>query len=52
MLGYTYEEAGSGKEHNPEDAGIDLSLPAHINPIAWSNVILYGGYKLNKDLVK
>lgn len=40
------------KEHNPEEAGIDLSLLAHISPIEWSNVILYGEYKLNRDLVK
>ncbi len=26
-------------------------LLAHISPIAWSNVILYGEYKLNKDMV-
>jgi TnpA family transposase len=40
------------KEHNPEEAGIDLSLLAHISPIEWSNVILYGEYKLNRNLVK
>ncbi len=40
------------KEHNPEEAGIDIMLLAHISPIAWSNVILYGEYKLNKDMVK
>ena len=40
------------KEHNPEEAGIDLSLLAHISPIEWSNVILYGKYKLNKSLVR
>ena len=40
------------KEHNPEEAGIDIMLLAHISPIAWSNVILYGEYKLNKDMVR
>ena len=40
------------KEYNPEEAGIDISLIAHISPIEWSNVILYGEYKLNKDLVR
>jgi hypothetical protein len=40
------------KEQNPEAAGIDLSLLAHISPIEWSNVILYGEYKLNRDLVR
>jgi hypothetical protein len=38
------------KECNPENAGIDLSMLAHISPIEWSNVILYGEYKLNKDV--
>jgi hypothetical protein len=40
------------KEHDPEAAGVDISLLAHISPIAWTNVILYGEYKLNRDLVK
>jgi len=40
------------KEYNPEEAGIDISLLAHISPIEWSNVVLYGEYKLNKDLVR
>ena len=40
------------KEHDPEEAGIDLALLAHISPIEWTNVILYGEYKLNKDLVR
>jgi Tn3 transposase DDE domain len=40
------------KENDPEKAGVDISLLAHISPIAWSNVILYGEYKLNRDLVK
>jgi hypothetical protein len=40
------------KEHNPEEAGVDLSLLTHVSPIEWSNVILYGEYKLNRSLVK
>jgi hypothetical protein len=40
------------KEYAPEKAGIDLSLLAAISPIEWRNVILYGEYKLNRDLVK
>ena len=40
------------KEHNTGEAGIDLSMLAHISPIEWSNIILYGEYKLNKELVK
>jgi hypothetical protein len=47
------EETVSGtKKLNPEEAGVDLSLLAHVSPIEWSNVILYGEYKLNKDLVR
>jgi hypothetical protein len=30
------------KEYNPEEDGIDISLLAHISPIEWSNVVLYG----------
>jgi Tn3 transposase DDE domain len=40
------------KENDPEKAGVDLSLLASISPIEWSNVILYGEYKLNRNLVK
>jgi len=40
------------KEHNPEETGIDLSLLAHISPIEWTNVILYGEYRLKKELVR
>jgi hypothetical protein len=39
------------KEHNP-DEGVDLSLLAHVSPIGWSNVIIYGDYALNKGLVR
>jgi hypothetical protein len=40
------------RENDPEKAGVDLSLLASISPIEWSNVILYGEYKLNRDLVR
>jgi Tn3 transposase DDE domain len=40
------------KENDPEAAGVDISLLAYISPIEWSNVILYGEYKLNRDLVR
>ena len=40
------------KEYSPEEAGIGISLLAHISPIEWSNVVLYGEYKLNRDLVR
>ena len=37
----------------PEDiATIDPSLVAHISPINWENVVLYGQYHLNPKLVK
>ena len=39
-------------EYDPEGAGIDLSLLEHVSPIGWDNVILYGEYVLNKDLVR
>ncbi len=38
-------------ECDPEKTGIDLKLVEHISPIAWENVILYGEYILNRDLV-
>jgi len=40
------------REKDPEAAGVDISLLAYISPIEWSNVILYGEYKLNRDLIK
>ena len=40
------------KEYSLEEDGIDISLLAHISPIEWSNVVLYGEYKLNRDLVR
>jgi TnpA family transposase len=40
------------RENDPEKAEIDLSLLAYISPIEWSNVILHGEYKLNRDLVR
>ena len=33
-------------------ATIDPSLVAHISPINWANVVLYGQYHLNPKLVK
>jgi len=37
---------------NPEEADIVFSILAHISPIEWSNVVLYGENKLNRDLVR
>jgi TnpA family transposase len=39
-------------EHDPDAAGINISLLSHISPIEWSNVILYGEYKLKRELVR
>lgn len=36
----------------PEAAGVDLSLLEHISPIGWDNVLLYGEYVLNRNLVR
>ena len=40
------------KEYDPEEAGIDLSLLAHVSPIGWSNVIIYGEYRFDRESVK
>lgn len=39
-------------ECDPEGAGIDLALLQHVSPITWDNVILYGEYVLDENLVK
>ena len=39
-------------ECNPELAGVDLSLLEHISPFGWENIILYGEYVLNRDLIQ
>jgi len=39
-------------EGKPESHGIDLSLLEHISPISWENVILYGEYVLDRNLIK
>jgi TnpA family transposase len=39
-------------EHYQESSSIDLSLMEHISPITWDNVILYGEYVLNRNLIK
>ena len=37
---------------DPEASGIDTALLAHISPIEWNNIILYGEYVLNRDLIQ
>ena len=39
-------------EGNPEEAKVDLSLLEHISPVGWDNVLLYGEYVLDQDLVR
>lgn len=39
-------------KNNPEKDGIDVSLLSHISPIGWNNVLLYGQYVLNWNLVR
>lgn len=39
-------------ESSPEKAGVDLSLLEHISPIGWENIILYGEYVLDRNLVR
>lgn len=39
-------------ECEPEKAGVDLDLLEHISPIGWENVVLYGEYVLNRNLIK
>lgn len=39
-------------ESDPEGHGIDVSLLEHISPIEWENVILYGEYVINRDLIR
>ena len=40
------------RQGDPEGDGIDLSMLKHISPIEWSNVILYGTYKLNRSRIR
>jgi TnpA family transposase len=39
-------------EHDPEKEGFSLKLLGHISPIGWGNIIVYGEYFINRDLVK
>lgn len=39
-------------ECDPKGAGVDLSFVQHISPITWDNVILYGEYNLDRNLIK
>ena len=39
-------------ECDPDKAGVDLALLAHISPIGWENIVLYGEYVLNRSLIE
>jgi len=36
---------------NPEEEGIDISLLQHVSPIEWNNVLLYGEYIIDPNLI-
>jgi TnpA family transposase len=40
------------QECDPSGSQVDLSLLKHISPIGWENVILYGEYVLNRNLIQ
>lgn len=35
-----------------EDTGLDFGLLAHISPIQWDNITLYGAYEIRRELVR
>jgi len=39
-------------ECNPEGYGINTALLEHVSPIEWENVVLYGEYVLNRELIR
>jgi TnpA family transposase len=39
-------------ECDPAGNGINLALLEHISPIEWDNVVLYGEYVLNRELIR
>jgi hypothetical protein len=39
-------------ECHPKAEKINLKLLEHISPIGWDNVLLYGEYVINKNLIK
>ncbi len=39
-------------QHGPDPDGIDASLLSHISPVGWDNVLLYGEYILNSNLIR
>ena len=39
-------------ECDPEGHRINVSLLEHMSPIEWDNVVLYGEYVLNRELIR
>ena len=39
-------------ECNPEEDGVDMSLLEHVSPIEWNNVVLYGEYVIDRNLIR
>jgi TnpA family transposase len=39
-------------ECNPEEDGIHISLLEHVSPIEWDNVLLYGEYVIDPNLIR
>ena len=39
-------------ECDPQSNGINVSLLEHVSPIEWENVVLYGEYVINRDLIR
>ena len=37
---------------NCDDETVNLSLLEHVSPIEWDNVILYGQYVIDKNLIR
>ncbi len=40
------------RHHDPQGNGIDVALLGHISPIEWSNVVLYGQYIIDRNLIR
>ena len=36
----------------PEELGLDLGCLQHVSPIEWDNVVLYGEYRLDRNLIR
>jgi hypothetical protein len=39
-------------ECNSEEDGIDVSMLEHVSPIEWDNILLYGEYVIDPELIR